>query len=774
MRWMKTCFQFFKNKRVKQLGGLFLIVLLVIWWFSIPKTLFPKDYSQIVFSRSGELLGAKIATDEQWRFPSSDSIPYKFKQSILYFEDEYFYYHPGVNPISLFRALSNNISSGKVTSGASTLTMQTIRLSKSNPSRTYWEKCKEIFQATRLEAMYSKDSILSLYASHAPFGGNVVGIEAASWRYFGKLPHQLSWGESATLAVLPNAPSLIYPGKNQEKLLHKRNMLLKKLYEKEEIDAEEYDLALTEPLPQKPFALPQIAPHFIEFSYKKFPHSRIHSTLDKTLQEKVNHIVAVHQKNLSQKEIQNIAVIISAVDTGEVLAYVGNTDDAQKRNQNDVDINQAHRSSGSILKPILFNAMIDNGELFPNTLLSDTPSDITQNFSKQYKGMVSASEALAQSLNIPAIEMLRKHGVSNFHAELKQLGFRSITETPAHYGLSLIVGGAEISPWDLNNAYRNLAFKLKNGKEEYYEELKISENEESKLLRAPKFSTQSIYTTLDVLRNVVRPTNESGWLLFGNHNIAWKTGTSHGFRDAWSVGITPNYIISVWVGNADGEGRPGIIGVRAAAPILFDVFQQLPKSKWFTSPYQFQSVLTCAQSGYKIGEYCPQQQRVEMPETELKIGKCPFHQMVYLDSSEQFRVNSSCYPVNEMRKKVYFALPVIEEKYYKNYHPWYTSMPPFLENCIAQEQPMDFIYPRNFTRIYLPKNAENEVQPMIVKVSHKNKNAIITWTLDGNYIAQTTDLHEFGIKTTYGEHRLSLTDQNGNVLEKSFTIASKH
>lgn len=403
MQWIKNCFQFLKNKKVKQLGGLLMVVLLVVWWFSIPKTLFPKDYSQIVFSRSGELLGAKIAADEQWRFPSSDSIPYKFKQSILYFEDEYFYYHLGINPVSLIRALSNNLSSGKVTSGASTLTMQTIRLSKKNPPRTYWEKCKEMFQATRLEATYSKDSILSLYASHAPFGGNVVGIEAASWRYFGKLPHQLSWGESATLAVLPNAPSLIYPGKNQERLLRKRNRLLKKMFENKVITTDEYDLAITEPLPKKPFALPQTAPHFVEFSYQKFPHSRIRSTLDKSLQEKVNHIVAVHQKNLSQKEIQNIAVIVSSVDNGEVLAYVGNTHDAKKRNQNDVDINQAYRSSGSVLKPILFNAMIDNGEIFPNTLLSDIPSDITQNFSKKYKGMVPADEALAQSLNIPAI-----------------------------------------------------------------------------------------------------------------------------------------------------------------------------------------------------------------------------------------------------------------------------------------------------------------------------------------------------------------------------------
>jgi penicillin-binding protein 1C len=234
-------------------------VLLVVYYFSLPRTLFNEPYATVIESNDGELLAAKIARDGQWRFPANDSVPDKFKKCIVYFEDEHFYYHFGFNPAAMYKAFQQNRSAGKVVRGGSTLTQQVIRLSRKNKKRTYFEKAIEMILSTRLEFRHSKEKIIELYAAHAPFGGNVVGLEMASWRYFGVQANQLSWAESATLAVLPNAPSLIYPGKNQQKLLKKRNALLLKLYREKVIDQLTYELSIDENLPQKPYDLPQIA-----------------------------------------------------------------------------------------------------------------------------------------------------------------------------------------------------------------------------------------------------------------------------------------------------------------------------------------------------------------------------------------------------------------------------------------------------------------------------------------------------------------------------------
>ena len=271
------------------------------------------------------MLSATIASDGQWRFPPSDSIPFKFRTSIRLFEDEYFNAHPGFNPFSLLRAFKQNLGSNKVKSGGSTITMQLIRISR-RKQRTYWQKLIEIILALKTELRYSKKEIFSLYAANAPFGGNVVGLEAASWRYYGRSPHLLSWAEAATLAVLPNAPSLIYPGKNQIKLFKKRNFLLRKLYFKKYIDKTQYELSIDEPLPQKPLKLPQNANHLLQFlSNRGNKGKKVVSTIEKVLQLKVNEIGEQYYKQYSHEQIDNLAILVLDVKNGEVLAYMGNS-----------------------------------------------------------------------------------------------------------------------------------------------------------------------------------------------------------------------------------------------------------------------------------------------------------------------------------------------------------------------------------------------------------------------------------------------------------------
>ncbi len=589
-------------------------VLLIIYYFSLPKILFQEPYSTVIESKEGELLGAKIARDGQWRFPAQDSVPYKFKKCIVYFEDEYFYKHPGFNPVAMVNAIKQNRKAGKVVRGGSTLTQQVVRLSRKGNSRTYFEKVIELILSTRLELRHSKNTILELYAAHAPFGGNVVGLEMASWRYFGVQSHQLSWAESATLAVLPNAPSLIYPGKNQEKLRVKRNNLLKKLEKATIIDKQTYELAIEEPLPQKPYDLPQIAPHLLQRVAKHQEGTRIKTTVEIALQNRVNQIAKYYYSQYKQNEVNNLAILVIDLQNRNVLSYVGNSP-TDLNHQKDVDIIDAPRSTGSILKPLLYAAMLDEGELLPNTLVADIPTQISgytpQNFNLTFDGAVPAHRALSRSLNIPAVLMLQDYGVNKFYEELQKFKLKDISKPPDHYGLSLILGGAESNLWDLCRTYAGLSstinyFNTNNGK---YRSKEFAElNYQNDFI--PDFGLQSsqktilgagsVWLTYNAMEEVNRPEGDEAWKFYDSSlKIAWKTGTSFGNRDAWAIGTNSRYVVGVWVGNASGEGRPTLTGVTSAAPILFDVFNLLPRQRWFATPIKdLDEVEVCALSGH--------------------------------------------------------------------------------------------------------------------------------------------------------------------------------
>ncbi|MET3034300.1 penicillin-binding protein 1C, partial [Flavobacterium johnsoniae] len=544
-------------------------VLLLIYYFSIPRTLFKEPYSTVIESKEGELLGAKIARDGQWRFPAQDSVPDKFKKCIVYFEDEYFYKHPGFNPGAMINAFKQNRKAGKVVRGGSTLTQQVIRLSRKGKNRTYFEKLIEIILATRLELGYSKNEILEMYAAHAPFGGNVVGLEMASWRYFGVQSNQLSWAENAVLAVLPNAPSLIYPGKNQIKLLNKRNRLLLKLHQEGIIDKQTYELSIEEPLPQKPYDLPQIAPHLLQRVAKNEEGTRVKTTIDYALQNRVNQIARYYYNQYKQNEVHNLAILVIDVQNRNVISYVGNSP-TDKDHQKDVDIIDAPRSTGSILKPLLYGAMLDDGELLPNTLVADIPTQISgytpQNFNLTFDGAVPAHRALSRSLNIPAVLMLQEFTVNKFYEELQKFKLKNINKTPDHYGLSLILGGAESNLWDLCRTYANLSstvnYYTKN-KGQYrtneFTELNYkndfkpdfgSETDQKNILGAG-----SIWLTYNAMEEVNRPEGDEAWKFYDSSlKIAWKTGTSFGNRDAWAIGTNSRYVVGIWVGNAYAMG----------------------------------------------------------------------------------------------------------------------------------------------------------------------------------------------------------------------------
>lgn len=764
-------------------------VLLVAYYFSLPKTLFKEPYSTVIESTEGQLLGARIAKDGQWRFPAQDSIPYKFKKCLIYFEDQYFYSHPGFNPVAMAKAVGQNYDAGRVVRGGSTLTQQVIRLSRDGKERSYFEKLIELILATRLELRHSKDEILNLYAAHAPYGGNVVGLEMASWRYFGVQPHQLSWAETATLAVLPNAPSLIYPGKNQEKLLAKRNRLLKKLYDEKVIDEQTYELSLYEKLPQKPYNLPQTAPHLLQHIAKNKEGHRIKTTVKQRLQYRVNEIAARYYNEYRQTEVYNLAIIVVDVETRDILAYVGNSP-TDKAHQKDVDVITAPRSTGSILKPFLYAAMLDEGELLPNTLIPDIPTYIggyvPQNFDNTFDGAVPAQRALARSLNIPSVLMLKDYGVYKFYDKLQHFKLRDVKKHPNHYGLSLILGGAESNLWDLCRTYAGLTSTLnhftahdaKYRIDEFADlnwdsTFKAGFGEET--FSKPQVGAGPIWLTYNAMKQVNRPEGDEAWKFYDSSlEIAWKTGTSFGSRDAWAIGTNSKYVVGIWVGNATGEGRPSLTGVGSAAPVLFDVFNLLPRQNWFAPPYNdLEQVEVCAKSGHLAGSGCPRKIQW-IPVNRKQTTLCPYHKTIHLDPTGQYRVNSSCESTESMITKSWFVLPPVMEMYYKSLHMDYLPLPPYKEGCDANAGvQMDFVYPKDNGKIYLTKDFNGKVQPVIFKAAHSSPDARLFWYLGDRYLGETTTFHEMQVTAKTGKYYLTITDEAGNEIIRKIELVSE-
>lgn len=739
-----------------------------VWYvfFALPGRLFQVPYSTVLEDRHGILLGARIAADGQWRFPPADSIPVRFRTALLTFEDQRFDHHPGVDLRAFGRALWQNLRNGRTVSGGSTLTMQTIRLSRENPRRTVWEKFTEMLRATRLEWRWSKDEILRAYAAHAPFGGNVVGLEAAAWRYYGKRPELLSWSEAATLAVLPNAPALIHPGRNRDALRAKRDRLLDRLLAAGHLSDLDHELAREEPLPERPRPLPRRAPHLLDrmaaSAWTSEIPSRTRSDLDASLQRRVHQILDRHRPRLTGNRVFNAGAVVLHVPTGETRAYVGNLPGTVPQRGAAVDVVRARRSTGSILKPFLYALATQDGTILPQELLLDVPTQMSGfrpvNFLDDYAGVVPADRALSRSLNIPFVRLLHDYGLERFHDELGRLGFSTFNQTPDHYGLSLILGGGEVTLHELAHAYRDLAKTL----------LDFYPNQ-GRYAEEPTINAAACWQTFQAMEQLERPGTEGRWKRFRNsRRLAWKTGTSHGFRDAWAVGVTPEWVVGIWVGNADGEGRPGLVGVRAAAPLLFDVFRELPVAEyWFDPPFdELHETEVCTRSGQLRGRHCPAADTVWINRLAERATDCVFHQRIFLNEEQQ-RVRTDCTPDVALPSDR-FVLPPLAAHYHARRDPTYAPLPDWHPDCATAptDRRMAFIYPNVSEKIHLPTDFDGKRNGAIFRVAHTEPRASVHWHLDGDYLTTTTERHELELRPEPGRHTVTLVDSEGFRLER--------
>ncbi len=789
-------FQSFTTRRRRWAAAIALAIVTmgVGLHLGVPRPLFDQPTATVVTDRQGALIGARIAADEQWRFPEADSVPEKFARCIVACEDRRFRLHPGIDPIAIARALAKNIRTGRVTEGASTLTMQLARMARGNRSRTIGQKVIEALWALDIELSYSKDEILRLYASHAPFGGNTVGLDAAAWRYFGRDAGHLSWAESATLAVLPNAPSLIHLSRNRELLRRKRDALLRQLRDDGTLAETEYSLALAEPLPDAPLPIPNLAPHLLAHVARQHAGEAVRTSIDLTLQRTVQQMADRYSTSYKANYVDDIAGIVADVESGEVLAYVGNGSEPSATSQVDNIISE--RSTGSLLKPILYAAMMSSGDATPRMIFADTPLNINgfrpQNFSRTYLGIVHADESVTRSLNVPLVRMLSLYGTERFLGDLRWLGMTTLHFDAGHYGASLILGGAEGTLWNMTGMYATLARRLNHFRNlgNRYDEgdihpLRLQSGDDGALAintrkksgvpahETSRITASATWFALEAMSALNRPEEEADWQAFSSmKRVAWKTGTSWGGRDAWAIGVTRRYAVGVWTGNATGEGRAGLTGVGYAAPVMFDVFSVLDGSEWFDEPLaDMQTARICRHSGHVASAICAETETEMVPRQCIGSPTCPYCRWVHLSADGAWQVNSSGEAVSRIRTEARFVLPPAQEYYYAGHTATYRPLPPVRPDCqSAANDQISVIVPEHGSTIVLPRIFVVVLERVVMHAACRDAQTTLFWHIDDRFIGQTQGRHEIAVRPDIGQHTLTLVDGHGHRKVVAFEV----
>ncbi len=721
---------------------------------------FGKEYSDIVLDRQGRMLRVFLNDADQWIFPPGDEeIPEKLRICVLTFEDRRFMYHPGVDPIAVARAVVQNVRGRRYVSGASTITMQAVRIAGGR-ERTLWNKAIESLTAIKLDLLRSKKKILKLYLEHAPYGSNIRGYRAASWRYWGRPPEELTWAEAATLAVLPNNPSRINPDRDTTPLKLKRDRLIERLHEKGIIDTETMELSKLEAIPEGQMPFPLHAPHFARLVASE--HDGItRTTVDLVIQKRVERILSEYQDNISHFGVDNSCALIVETRTGRIAAYAGSAD-FYGNNSGRVDGIRAKRSYGSVLKPYLYGLCFEKGIVHPNTMIRDIPTYYgafaPANASGDNRGLVSAETALQLSLNVPAVRLLYEYGYQDFHNRLLDMGIESLSHDPDHYGLTIILGGGEATMWEIARLYRCLGNLGEYGDIGYIEDDYPSEG--SVLERG------AAWQVLEILKGLSRPGAEQSWEMYESRwPIAWKTGTSYGYRDAWACGGTPEWTICVWVGNFDGRGNPAIVGNDLAGPLLFRLFNALPKEDvWWDEP-ESRLVRTqiCPATGLHIGKNCPDTVWAKVP-LGAELKRCEAHKKVFLSADRKNMVCSLCWQDGEPVDSVWLFHPPGVVEYLRKRGVAYQQPPEHRQSCSASgiSPTFEIVYPVDGGAVILPGRGSG----LIARASHAARESELFWYLDNTFVGSTTtgsgiSEHSIEIKMNTGRHSMSVVDTDG-------------
>jgi penicillin-binding protein 1C len=668
----------------------FHILLLACFLFALLDILFPVktelEYAPLVRARDGSPMYMFLTRDQQWRmFTRLEEITPELKQAIVFKEDKHFYRHIGVNPLAVFRAMWNNAFHLKRTSGASTITMQVARM-LSPKKRSYINKAIEMFRALQLEGHYTKEEILQLYLNLVPYGSNIQGVKAASLLYFSKTPDQLSLAELTALSIIPNRPNSLVMGKDNARIIAERNKWLKRFEAEGLFPASVIRDAMAEPLNAYRHQAPRTAPQLALRLRRAYPGNLdIRSSADAALQYKTEELARNYSHALKLHNIHNASVIVVDNKTRAVISYVGSPDFFDKEHHGQVDGVQALRSPGSALKPLLYGLSFDKGLATPKSRINDIPIDIKgytpENYDLDFRGNVTVEEALRQSLNIPAVKLLNEMGTATFINEMHTAGFNSVWKSRKKLGLSMILGGCGVRLDEMAALYCSFA------NDGLYRPLqwtsaapKRAADDSVRLL-----SSGANYMLTRILSELHRPDLPNNYANAAHiPRVAWKTGTSYGRRDAWSIGYNHLYTIAVWIGNFSGQGAPEINGAGVATPLLFQLFSALdrqPQADWQPAPDAIAYRLVCTQTGRVPGDYCTEIITDAYLPGISDNRPCNHMKEVYLSADERFSYCTTCMPATGYKVKTYPDIDPELASFYDARHIAYDKIPEHNPGC---------------------------------------------------------------------------------------------
>lgn len=762
--------RFFRNKFIR---GFFLIIILI---FSLD-LIFPlqtnPQYSTLITDSDGRVLHAFLNSQDKWRmFTELQEISPKLEKAIIFKEDKWFRWHFGINPIAIFRAGFRNVITGRRTSGASTISMQVVRLLYPK-ERTYLNKLTEIFRALQLELHYSKDEILQLYVNLVPFGSNIEGIKSASILFFKKSPEVLSLAEITTLTIIPNRPSSLRLGTNNSLILKERNKWLKSFQQAGIFDSQTIEDALSEPLNAVRNEAPKLAPHLsvrLQKEYKTIPN--IHTSIIRNKQLQIEQIVKNYVSRLFSMNIHNAAAIVINNQTHQVEAYVGSSDFYNPADGGQVDGIQAIRSPGSTLKPLLYATAFDKGIITPKTAINDVPTNFggfePENFDKLFHGKVSIEYALANSLNIPAVKVLKEVSTPVFIEKLKKSDFQAIRKNSSKLGLSLILGGCGVTLEELSNLYASFA------NQGYYAKAKFLKNFSDEAVKGEAIvSPESSFLITQILNQVTRPDLPNNYdYTYRMPKIAWKTGTSFGKKDAWSIGYNAKYTIGVWVGNFSGQGVPELSGANIATPLLFDIFNFTDynsSEKWFRTPENVSMRKVCAESGDLPEDFCTHQIIDYYIPGVSKMTRCNHLKNIWVNPSETMSFCNRCLPSEGVIQKLYPNLSPELVRFYETRHINYQKIPPHNPDCtrIFNDNAPVISFPTDGSEYFMSKEDNPE---LLLDCQVNNGVKEVYWYINDKLFKKVPANQNVFFKPEAGKIKISCSDDRGRNTDIWITV----
>lgn len=752
----KGVFRFFKRV------GLFFLSMVAL--FFLLNWIFPLrdkiEYSTVITDNKGEIINAFLTGDQKWRMKTElEEISPLLQKTIVAKEDKHFYSHPGVNPFAIARAFFNNIISMRRTSGASTITMQVAKALEPG-KRNILTKIKEVFRAFQLELKYSKKEILQLYLNLVPYGGNIEGVKAASILYFKKNPDHLSLAEITALSIIPNKPGSLVVGKHNDKIITERNAWLKKFADNKVFTHKEIEDALAEPLNATRGTVPHFLPH-LSYKLKKQGGNIIKTNIEINTQLKTEKIVADYIRTKRLNNIKNAAVVIIDNKTHKVITYVGSANFIDTTDGGQVNGAAAVRQPGSTLKPLLYAMCFDEGLLTPKTMMTDVAVNYDgyapENYDEKFNGYITVEKALELSLNIPAVKGLKMLGHEKLIQKLSNCNFKQIQKDRRKLGLSLILGGCGTTLEELTGLFSSFA---NNGM--YIAPSYIQKDSSYESMRV--VSPAATYMINEILSKINRPDFPVNWTATEKMpKIAWKTGTSYGRKDAWSIGYNKNYTVGVWTGNFSGVGVADLSGANIATPLLFKIFNTIDydsDEEWFRQPEDCDIRQVCSETGLVPAEHCTSIITDYFIPLISSTKYCDNWQEQLISANEKISFCKSCAPLSGYKKKWYKVVPSDMQSWFEENRIAYQKIPMHNPDCelIFKGAAPSITSPVNGTEYLINKK---EPEPLQLSCKTANDVSKVYWYINNQFYKSSNAGEKQFFIPQEGLTKISCTDDKG-------------